>query len=304
MPFLEILFFKNYLLSPRSGALVRMIARLSMIGVCLGVAALILVLSVMSGFNRTIRGRMFVVEPHVVAYLPEKTSWADKVLNLEKMQKLASEIESIFPFESRDMIVRSQEGAFSGAIAKGYPIEAVDALLKRIWKAGSQSVPEPILPTAQLSQEEVIFGSELARTLNVYDGDQVILVPPEALLAPKGEMPKFKKFNIKSVVASQMPEVDGSLLLYALPSELKRASTLSVSGERGYELRLKNPYQFDRVVSELKAMGFRVQSWRDRNTPLFFALRMEKLAMTLFLSLAVLITSFTEKPLPLPRLKI
>src|SRR5262249_56506313 len=65
------------------------------------------------------------------------------------------------------------------------------------------------------------------------------------------------------------------------------------SSESCFEVRLKNPYDADRIALELKKLGYQAQSWHDRNTALFFALKMESLAMTIFLSLAVLITSFS-----------
>lgn len=290
---LSLLFFHNYLLSSRSGALVRMIAWLSMIGVALGVAALIIVLSVMNGFNRTIRERMFVVEPHVVIPLARTQTWVEVSLTDKIPQALGPQIESVYPFESRDVIVRSGEGAFSGSVAKGYPGEAIEALLKRVWRQGTQATPEPMTESARLASDELIVGAELAHNLNVIEGDEVLLVPPENLLLPKGEIPKFQKFKVRMILASQLPEVDGQMVLYALPDALESAPKISASAERGYEIRLVDPYRYAPVVAEIQRQGLKGIDWTQRNTSLFFALKMEKMAMTVFLSLAVLITSFS-----------
>jgi lipoprotein-releasing system permease protein len=284
------LYFRNYLMSTRSGALVRRIAWLSMIGTGLGVTALVIVLSVMSGFNRTIRARMFLVEPQVVVPLPKGATWGQMKLPERFNDRHVENIEEIYPYESRDLIVRSADGAFAGSIAKGYPASAIDKMLKRVWKMNKKDVGDWHLAASDLGPHDIILGGDLARSLGVYEGDEVILIPPENLLLPKGEMPKFEKYTIRAVVATQLPEVDGQLLMYALgkdsPKEL-------VSGERGFEIRLKDPYAYERVMDHLRAMHVKAQDWTERNTSLFFALRMEKFAMTLFLSLAVLITSFS-----------
>jgi lipoprotein-releasing system permease protein len=287
---LSWLIFKNYLLSRRSGALVRIIAWHCIIGIAMGVAALIIVLAVMNGFNVTIRSRMLSVEPHLVLKQKERPT-ADQA---EKLKTVIESLESdsvseIDRFESQDLILRSVEGLFGGAIAKGYDPATVDALVMRIWNStrneGAAPVPE------KLAEKEVILGTDLARSLGIFEGDQVVLVPPETLLLPKGEIPKLQKFKVKALVSTQTPELDSKLLFYDLdsfPSKMR-----SLSADQGFEIRLTNPYRAEALKAALAKKGIEVQTWGERDTSLFFALKMESWAMTLFLSLAVLITSFS-----------
>lgn len=275
------LFFKNYLLSKRSGALVRMVSWLCIVGVALGVTALIVVLSVMNGFNRTIRQRMFNVEPHIVVPLQAKQTWDNVDLAAELERRAGSKVESVSRYESRDVIVRSIEGSFAGGLAKGYEDGAIQQFLSRVNS-----------PTVDLARNEVILGSDFARGVGVYEGDEIIVIPPESLLLPKGEVPRFDRFKVKAIVATQIPEVDAKLILYSLnhsrPSEHFRASL-----ERGFEVRLYDPDQYQKVSKEISELKLTPQDWTMRNNALFFALKMEKGAMALFLSLAVLITSFS-----------
>lgn len=287
------LIFKNYLLSRRSGALVRIIAWHCVLGIAMGVAALIIVLSVMNGFNLTIRSRMLSVEPHLV--LEQKNPPTEDAA--EKLKTLVSQfapsgVDRIDRFESQDLILRSTEGLFGGAVAKGYEAATIYQLMHRVWAdMKSSGIPEPIKESGELSGKELILGSDLARSLGIFETDDVILIPPEALLMPKGEIPKLQKFKVKSLLSTQTPELDAKLLFYELGRFPKRMKSLSLT--QGFEVRLINPYEAEAVKKALHAKGVEVQTWGDRDTSLFFALKMESWAMTLFLSLAVLITSFS-----------
>jgi lipoprotein-releasing system permease protein len=276
---LSWLIFRNYLLSRRSGALVRIIAWHCILGIGMGVAALVIVLSVMNGFNTTIRNRMLSVEPHLIVLLEHRPSLSE----VEKFTGLVSKlgaVDQVERFESQDLILRSLDGVFGGAVAKGYDSTALAALMKRL---GAQSV--------ELGPREVIIGLDLARSLGIFEGDEVLMVPPDALLLPKGEVPHLQKFKAKSLVSTQMPDVDSKLLFYNLNESPQKLNSLSM--ETGFEVRVKDPYAASELKDELSRLGFKVQTWMDRDTSLFFALKMESFAMTLFLSLAVLITSFS-----------
>lgn len=258
----------------------------------MGVAALIIVLSVMEGFNRSIRTRMLSVEPHLV--FTQKTH--PTILQGQDLRRLiesisAEGVEDVERFESQDLIIRSVDGTFSGVLAKGYETSSIQGLLSRIWKISKQDTPPPQSQTGDLSDSELILGWDLARSLGIFEGDEVLLIPPETLLLPKGEVPKFQKFKVRSLVSTQMPDFDSKLLFYNLDRFMSRMQ--SASREAGFEVRLKNPYEAEDIKEKLKRRGIEAQTWGDRDTSLFFALKMESAAMTLFLSLAVLITSFS-----------
>lgn len=289
---LSWLIFRNYLLSRRSGALVRVVAWHCVIGIGMGVASLVIVLSVMNGFNLTIRSRMLSVEPHLVvtqANAPSEKEIGDLRASLEEI--LPKGIEDLERFENQDLILRSVDGVFGGALAKGYDGPSLHAMLTRVWTSLKKDTAPPVLETAQLGPNEVILGVDLARGLGIFEGDEVILVPPETLLLPKGEIPRFQKFRVKSLLNTQMPEFDSKLMFYNIDTLSKRMRSLS--RETGFEIRLKDAYRADDVKKRLKEKGIDAQTWGERDTSLFFALKMESYAMALFLSLAVLITSFS-----------
>ena len=283
---LSWLIFKNYLLSRRSGALVRIVAWHCIIGVGMGVAALIIVLSVMNGFNVSIRNRMLGVEPHLVVTGEAPADVAAKVA------RAAPGLNArVSRYEAQDLILRTVDGTFGGAQARGYDRATLNDLLRRMWRSTHKGEPPAGQTFPELQAGDLAMGVDLARSLGLIEGDEVILVPPETLLLPKGEIPKFQTFRVKTLLSTQMPEFDAKLLFYDLATFPARMR--SASRETGYEIRLSDPYAADRVKATLNAAGLSAQTWGDRDTSLFFALKMESFAMTLFLSLAVLITSFS-----------
>lgn len=289
---LSWLIFKNYLLSRRSGALVRIIAWHCILGLAMGVAALIIILSVMNGFNRTIRSRMLNVEPHLVI-MQKGVPSNSELSNMEKIVASVSKsgLDNIERFENQTMILRSTEGVFGGAVAKGIDTDSMYAMQKRIWQSLKKDTAPPVRESSELADNELILGVDLARGLGIFEGDEVVVVPPENLLLPKGEVPRLSKFKVKSLLNTQMPDFDSKFMFYNI--DRVNAKTKSIGRETGYEIRLNDPYEADRVKEKLKEKGIDAQTWGERDTSLFFALKIESYAMSLFLTLAVLITSFS-----------
>lgn len=288
-----ILFFQRYLFSSRSGAVVKTMARLCWLATMIGVFSLIVVSSIMNGFNRSIRAKLLSVEPHLsIVASPQVLSSIRDRISLDQIQELGQ-------FARQDVIIRTLDGRFSGGIAKGLESEGLSNFMARVFqlrfKAGSGVQFDP--EEAALETNEILIGSDLARELNVFEGDEVVLIPPESLLGPQSEMPKFERVRVKSIFTTEFAEVDSKLLLFKLADKPMRFQS-HISGEVGIEFRLKKPDEFEETKKYLKSLvsnesAIKVESWADRNKALFFALRLEKVAMTTFLGLSVLITCFS-----------
>lgn len=279
--------FRHYLLSRRSGSLIRLIAWLCMAGVGIGVASLIIVLSVMNGFNLKIRQNMLNVEPHLVIMgVPPSKEYEIK-------KAIGPGVESLWYSENQDVVLRTVDGVFSGAIAKGLPSQGIRDWLKHVWKPRNAAASTVDINSIELGPRQAVIGVDLASNLGVFDGDELYVIPPETLLMPKGEVPKYEKVTIKGIISTQMQDIDGKMFIYNSGNTMRGWWKNAASAENGFELRLNNPYDADEIAKKLRARGFKTQSWHERNTALFFALKMESLAMTIFLSLAVLITSFS-----------
>lgn len=270
-------FFKHYLLSRRAGALIRTVAWLCMSGVGIGVMALIVVIGVMNGFNEAYKKRLLGVEPHLVVRFPD-------VKKIEDLENKSGFIElknradlQVNVFENQDIIIRTADGLFSGAVAKGLDEKSIANLSKN-----------PL----DLQEGDVALGIDLARSLGVFEGDRVTLIPPEALLLPEGEVPPFIKVRVRRLLSTNVPQVDEKAVFFRVGATMGVLRE-SLSRDVGIEVRLKDPENFEDLRKWIEVRGGVVQSWIDRNSSLFYALRMEKIAMGSFLGLSALIASFS-----------
>lgn len=276
----------------------RSLARLCLIANFIGVLALVLVLSIMNGFRESQEKKLLAIEPHVVITGADAAEKLQLFLDGSEHRLNANDIEEIAPFEKQDIIIRTVDGYFSGAVAKGLDPQYLTKLLERAyWVHGLAGSQDGRAPQFKLGVGDVIMGSELARNLFAYEGDEVTFVAPESLLLPAGEIPPFEKVRIANILTSDISDIDSQMVFYDQTKSLGRLKKTG-SFEKGVELRLRHPSDADRwkvillASPEFKNGNYEISTWGDRNSALFFALKMEKIAMSTFLSLSILITTF------------
>lgn len=275
---------------------------------------MVIVLSVMNGFNGTIRERLLAVEPHLVVSLLESEDPSEQMVKnrLEELQSEFLPIQSVKAtlVESQDVILRTLEGTFGGAIAKGMSEEGLNRVLRTIDEAGKKQAghrlklkEEVSLETSQTSESggfqdiqlgpnEVLLGTDLAHSLRIFEGDQIMVIPPESLLMPASEVPQYETVTVKALISSRVADVDSKFLFFESGKSLghlKRSPSKGID----LELRFQNPNDYDLYEKDLRHRGFKTANWIERNESLFFALKMEKLAMSIFLVLSALITCFS-----------
>ena len=281
-------FFKNYLFSKRSGALIRIIAWICLLGVTVGVASLIVVMSVMNGFNESIRNRLLLTKPHLVI------QGNNDNLNVYQKHFLEKDVQSADIVENQDVVVRTVDGVFGGAVAKGMETQQLKSLFKRLTdnRVGEEGSFMYVEGAAELEEGEVVLGMGLAKNLSVYEGDQIVIIPPEALLLPPGEVPYYSRARVKAILQTEVPDVDSQSLYYNLGKGLKALSR-SRSRFRELEVRLKDLDQLEEAKSFALSLGADVDSWKDRDRAMLFALKMEKLIIGTFIGLSTIITAFS-----------
>ncbi len=265
-----------------------MIAWINLVGVSLSVAALVLVSSVMNGFNETIEKNLLSVQPHILIHAPADQVEIKSLLSEVKVH--TDGVKRVSPFETQDLVLRTIDGNFGGVVAKGVDAESVKGFLSKVWRP----LEDVESPSMGLGPGEVILGVDLARSLGIFEGDRVSVIAPDTLLLPKGEGPPILQVTVKALVSLQNAEIDGNLMIYDFEKTFPprfRSSSLW----RGVEIFLNNPYKFSSLEGQLKEQfpKFKVQSWRELNGALFFALRLERTLTTSFLALAVSIISFS-----------
>jgi ABC-type lipoprotein release transport system permease subunit len=132
----------------------------------------------MEGFNRSIRTKLLGVDPHFTIFAPEfkDSAWMDVILQDWKNR---SGIE-MNPFAQQDVILRTIDGAFSGGVAKGLSLDALHSFLDRVHRLKFKKGQAPALSgeELQLSPNEVLMGADLARSLNLFEGDEFMVIAP------------------------------------------------------------------------------------------------------------------------------
>ena len=262
---------------------ISVITLISALGLMLGVAVLITVLSVMNGFERELQTRILGMVTHVSVHgrqpVDDWQQLAERVSEHPRVQAAA-------PFvELQGML--SHGGSVSGVMVNGIepgPERDVSIVGEHMWEGELDSLTE--------GSFNMVLGYGLARKLGVNVGDRVVLVLPEASLSPAGVTPRFRRFEVTGIFRVRA-EVD-SLLAYVHVDDAARMARHGGAVE-GVRLRLDDLFMAQRVVWELQqALGrdYFATDWTRSHGNLFQAIRMEKTMITLLLSFIVAVAAF------------
>jgi lipoprotein-releasing system permease protein len=290
---LERLFILRYMWGSSKASVVKTIALLSVFGVSLGVLAMVVVLSVMGGFDSSIKNRLLGAEPHLIV----------KSENMGQIQKIIGSSGTTQRYSKQDVVLRTGDGIFSGAVAQGEEAVELAALAKRVrhhvevTDNGTGAMATSRETSAKidflLGPREVAVGVDLARSLGIFEDDDVSIVAPESLLLPAGEIPIYEKAHVRALVRTDVPEIDAHVVFYNVDGGLRRLRD-TASLEKGIEIKLENPEDAPYYAKLLKKAGLKdVKTWEDLNSSLFYSLKMEKTLMELFLGLTILVSSFS-----------
>lgn len=282
---LSYLFLKKLVLSGRSGALVRRITILSFLAIVLSMSAFFIVLFVMNGMNRNIKNRILTIEPH----LTTQNSVAQES-ELIKYFKGAQWVR----YQSLDLILRTIDGQFRGGEAIGYTDEGLKMWMQHLMQTKSLSreryFTDATLASVTLGENEIAIGVDLARSLSLLEGDELTLIPPDTLLLSSLETPIFQKVVVKRIISTDLYDLDSKLIIFNSELSLKMFSkTLSLHS--GTHIWFNDVAQADEMKALLASKGIKAETWQEKNSDLFFALKMEKLMIGTFLGLAGLIAS-------------
>ncbi len=273
-----------------------LIAMISILGVAVGVMALIVVLGVMSGFDQELKAKIVGVQPHVVLEavggIENQEQVADTIKSLN-----VSEIISIAPYVQGQGIIRSLQSAV-GIVIKGIdPDREPMDLFKKHLKFGALEFNDITLTHNDKTRSvgRVVLGEELAHRLRVAVGDVVTVISPAFDEDPIHAIKRAKSvsFVVSGIFRLGMNDFDSGLILV----NLKQARSLYQLGNRvtGMSIRLSDVNLADQVKTSIQGRfgtGYVVRSWVDLNRTFFRALQVEKTVMTILLSLIILVAAF------------
>ncbi len=281
----ELFLGLRYLKAKRKQRFISVITIISVLGVMVGVMALVVVLSVMNGFRSDLMSKILGVNSHVlVLNLSGTFNGYQQVA--EKVEKMDG-VVAITPFVYTQVMLNNS-GRVSGAVLRGVDPKSAARVVSfdKMIKEGSLSS----LSEAENGIPSIIIGSELAKQIGASTGSLVTVISPEGKLTPLGRTPNTKRFKVTAIFDSGMYEYDASMVYISL-GEAQRFLALGDS-VTGLELKVKEVYQSDIIAGKIqKSLGYPywTKDWKLMNRSLFSALKLEKLTMFVILTMIVLV---------------
>ncbi len=281
----ELFIGLRYTRAKRRNHFISFISLISILGMALGVMALIVVLSVMNGFQKEIRARMLGASPHleVVADGGRISDWQsilDKVAGDPQVSGAA-------PYVGGQGMLSFEENV-QGVMVRGIDPQREDSVteLSAKMKAGR-------LSDLRGGEFSIVLGTDLARALGVHVGDKVMLIAPQGQITPAGMMPRLKQFRVAGIFEIGMAPYDNNLALIHL-NDAQKLFQLG-SAVTGISAKLRNVDLAPRVARELQSRlpnNLYANDWTHQNSNYFRAVQMEKKMMFIILSLIVAVAAF------------
>jgi lipoprotein-releasing system permease protein len=272
----------------RRDRFVSFVAATSMAGIALGVAALIVVLSVMNGFQKDVRDRMLSVLPHIEIFAPGAD--AERTLSqsteLIAAAKKSPAVLAGAPFVSaQGMLMRGQE-------LRGVQVRGIDPVTEKdVSQVGSQMV-RGRLTDLKAGEFGIVLGQDLADVLNVRIGQTIMMLAPSANISPAGFSPRMRQFTLVGTFRSGHYEYDSSLAFVDVTDAAKLFRDSAMAGVR---LRVNDMYRAPQIAQELVPFlpaTVAVADWSRNNRTWFAAVQTEKRMMFLILALIVAVAAF------------
>lgn len=282
----ELFIGLRYTRAKRRNHYISFISLSSLLGITLGMTALITVMSVMNGFQKEIRTRILGVASHIqVSGVNEK---------LADWQGVASEaikhpqVEAAAPYVSAQGMVSFNQ-VVRGVLVRGVLPSTEDKVadFSRMMISGELNNLVP-------GEFGIVVGAELAQSLGASKGDKIVLISPQGQMTPVGILPRLKQFTITGIFKAGHFEYDSTLVLIHMADaqKLYRMESTQVSGVR---LKLQDLFQAQQVVQELvpmiSATTF-ISDWTSQHANYFRAIQIEKRMLSLILALLILVAAF------------
>lgn len=275
----------RYLRARRQEGFISVIAWFSLVGIALGVATLIIVMSVMNGFRQELLERILGINGHLSVYGPVSGQMTDYEPILDQLQDLDGVI-------SVNALVEGQVMASANGIAKGAIVRGIRAedLAKR--KIVADNIKQGSLEAFK-GDNVIMMGARLARTMGVTVGDDVTLISPKGNVTAFGTVPRMRAFKVVGTFEIGMYEYDSGFIF--MPLEASQIYFKLKDGISNLEVFVANPDTAPQVGIELQRAlqgQASVHDWQRANSSFFNAIQVERNVMFLILTLIILVAAF------------
>jgi lipoprotein-releasing system permease protein len=269
----------------RRNGFISFISGVSMLGIALGVAALIIVLSVMNGFQKEVRDRMLGVLSHIEVFAPGGEALPDVALTLQEA-RAHPEVLGAAPFIAVQGLLARGE-TMNGALIRG-----IDPSLESEVTALAADQAQAAMARLVPGEFGVVLGVSLARSLGVATGDVVTLIAPSGQLTPAGVVPRLRQMTVVGLFDSGHFEYDSALAFVHLEDA---ARIFRLEGPTGIRLKIRDLHQAREVAMQLAnrlSGDLFIRDWTRQNRTWFAAVQLEKRMMFIILTLIVAVAAF------------
>ncbi|MBN1365592.1 MAG: lipoprotein-releasing ABC transporter permease subunit [Syntrophaceae bacterium] len=298
MPY-ELFISRRYLKAKRKQMFVSVITFISVFGIFLGVAALIIVLAVMNGFEDDLRTKILGIKAHVEV----TTDMTGPMKNYQQVREKITGIKGVVastPFIYTQAMIRNGNGV-TGIVIRALDTQSAFKVINlgKI-REGHLNYLNKIPQEISLNYkndgappEGIIIGKEMARNMGIFLYDTVTIISPVSIPTPMGMVPLMGKFVVVGIFESGFYEYDSTLAYLSLEScqkFLRAGDTVT-----GIDIKVDDIYKADVIARKIQSkLGFPfwTQNWMQMNKNLFSALKLEKRVMFIILSLIVLVAAF------------
>ena len=276
----------RYLRARKGERFVSVIAIFSLVGIALGVATLIIVMSVMNGFRQELLGRILGLNGHLGVYAQERVI-RDYDAMAGRIRGVAG-VVSATPIVEGQALLTSESGGASGGLARGVKPEDLRArgLVARNIVAGSLDRFE--------GEDAIVIGARLAQRLGLTVGDKITLVSPQGRTTVFGTVPRVRAYTVVALFQVGMHEYDNGFVF--LPMAAAQLFFQTGDGATQIEVFVRDPTAVRAVTrairNALSGTPVRIVDWQDANSSFFAAVQVERNVMFLILTLIILVAAF------------
>lgn len=287
----ELFIAARYLFSRRRQTFIFIISLMSVLGVAIGVGALVLVLGVYNGMSTDLRDKILGANAHGIVLSYTSTAFGHDLPGLLERINRSPGVTGAMPFIYSEVMLSSSRGV-KGAVLRGIDTRSAPQVLSMLRQLSPASLD---ILNASDGAPGIIVGDELAKRLGLSVGSRVNLLSPSGQKSAAGYQPRIRPFEVAAIFRTGMFEYDSSLAFVSLAAAAE-ALGLPEDYLSGIEITVNDLFRADKIAITLaQELGqpFYVRSWMDLNANIFAALKLEKFGMFILLAMVVLIGSFS-----------
>ncbi len=276
----------RYLLAKRKQAFISVISLISTLGVTVGVMALVIALALMTGLQQEIRDRLLGSSPHIFVF--KRSGLADYQAEAAKLRGMEHVVGAAPAVLGKALVYASDVQEFVNLKGIDPALEPSVTELAAAMRSGTVAA----LTTSNPDEPDgILLGSDLAAKLMVATGDSITILTPQATLTPMGLFPRARKLRVVGTFALGLYEIDSQTGFLSIDVAKRLLDKQNVDA---IQLRLDDLYLAPRISDAIaKQFGddYVAQDWADINKPLFSALTLEKMAISLTIGLIVMVAA-------------